>query len=185
MENEIKKEVEEVSPQQEENVTDVTVETSKNEAPVDFEAVATQAMSIADEATKQLEKSESDKENYKKGMLAKEKKLKELKDQGYEVSEEGEKLTLAQIEEAIDKKLSTIQIPENSEKVSLQKQVSELKIALTNRKGLPSSPAGNSTEGQEVKPARWVDDPAQKASLVARGLDPEKVYENWKKNQRN
>lgn len=175
-----------------ENETKITEEVVST-PPVAAEATQTtetvpdltaQAIAIAEEAAKKLEQAEKDRDNYKSGMLAKDRKLKELKDQGYEIGDEEKGLSLADVERLVEEKLS-----QRAEKVnevsSLHKQVSELKTALVNRQGLPTTPTGNGTESNDPKAARWVDDPAVNERLKAQGLDPNKVYENWKANQPN
>jgi hypothetical protein len=157
-------------------VTPPVEDTTKTE--VDFKSAAERAIAIAEEAAKQLEKAEKDKESYKKGMLAKERQLKSLKDQGYSIDEPEEKLTPESIREIVKDVISSKDEKE-VEVSGLSKQVAELKTALINRQGLPTSPTGNSTESQEPKPHRWVDAPEVKADFIRRGLDPNKVYENW------
>ena len=178
--NEETKKTEAVSTQTE------AAETSKTPV-VETPDLASQAIAIAEETAKKLEQAEKDRDNYKAGMLAKDRKIKELRDEGYDIPEDvvqPQGLTIEAVEKLLDAKLSTIQQTQVQENV-LTKQISELKTALVNRQGLPSTPTGNSTESAEVKPSRWVDDPAQKAALVARGLDPDKVYNNWKASQVN
>jgi len=163
----------------------VAAETTQTSAPVTPD-LTSQAVAVAEAAIEKLKKVESDRDNYKEGMLAKERKLKELKDQGYEIGDQEERLTLADVNRLVEEKLSQVKKEETSSEVgSLYKQVSELKTALVNRQGLPTTPTGNGTETQEPKAARWVDEPATAERLKSQGLDPNKVYENWKANQPN
>lgn len=170
MENEVKNETEKPA---EDVSTQPVDETTKN----DSEELANQAIAIAEAAAEKLAKAEADRDNYKQGMLAKDRKLKELKDQGYVVEDE-HKLSLEDVERLLDEKLAKVKEPEG-----LHKQISELKKALVNRQGLPSTPTGNGTESQAPKAARWVDEPATAERLKQQGLDPDKVFENWKANQ--
>lgn len=157
----------------------------KTEAPVvDPVEIANQAIAIAEAATAKLAQAESDRDNYKQGMLVKDKKLKDLKDQGFEIpDEEAKGLSLEDVSRLLDEKLA--QRSPAPEVNGLQKQVSELKTALINRQGLPATPTGNGAEIQEPKAARWVDSPEVAARLKEQGLDPDTVYANWKANQTN
>jgi hypothetical protein len=144
--------------------------------------LASQAVAIAEAAVEKLAKAEKDRDSYKEGMLAKDRKLKELKDQGVEIGDT-EKITLADIDKILEEKLAQRKPAEVSD---LTKQVSELKTALVNRQGLPATPAGGSAEETPApKATRWVDEPAVAERLKSQGLDPNKVYENWKANQPN
>ena len=119
-----------------------------------------------------------EKENYRKGMLSAKGKLKELKDQGYDVGDEKPELNEDSIVAKVVEQLKPLVAPKQDD---LKTKVSELATALRNRSQVNNSASGTSTEGQEVKKEFFT--PEQLEDLKSRGLDPKKVEENIRKQK--
>ena len=123
-------------------------------------------------------KEAEEKENYRKGMLSAKQKIKELKDQGYDVGDDPAPQNVDDIVKKVVDELRPMfnQKPQDD----LQTKVSELATALRNRSQINNSGAGGSQEeGKEVKKEYFT--PEQLADFKARGLDPEKVKANMLK----
>ena len=152
---------------------------------------ATKLTEVLDTATQlaaELKKAQEERDNYKQGMLSAKNKLKDLKNQGYvtddsdEEDEKEAKLVL-KVVEAIKPFIPQAVKTEDDLITRLNKQVSELKVAVKNRSQVTSASYGNNTEEVDNTPASWT--PQQLAYFKENGLDPNKVKENLKKYRDN
>ncbi len=142
---------------------------------VDYKARLDELMTKIDPIMEKVDKLEKERDSYKAGMLAKDRKLKELKEQGA-YTDEAPTLTEERLNQILDEKLSALKPVED---LSVKRELDELKTALSHRTGIATAASGNSTESETVKAHRWVDEPKMKAELLAKGLNPDVVYKNW------
>lgn len=159
------------------------VVTPKNDDTTQISELLETASALADS----LKKAEEERENYKQGMLLREKKLKDLKSQGVfqddEDDEDKETKLVNRVVEALRPIIAQPAKQEESITEKLNRQVAELKLAVQNRSQVTSTSAGNSTESTDVKTEFW--SPAQLAFFKERGLDPNKVKANMTKAKEN
>lgn len=139
---------------------------------------------LLDEFQKVLEdndKLRKDRDNYKRIGLAK--KRGEYVDEPVELDEdEVERRAEEKAQEIVARKKAE----ENESKqreIALKalKENRELKIALKNRSGVVTTPTGSGTGGDSGKPTNNFWTVEQLAYFKKRGLDPEKVKENYMK----
>ena len=120
-----------------------------------------------------LVKAQSDRDNYKSGLLGAKAKLKEVgldDDDAPQLSED----RIAQIvAEQLKAVLPTITQPKDEVIEKSQRVISELKTALANRQGISNAPVGSGGDKTEVTASYFSKE--QVANLKARGWDDAKI----------
>ena len=172
----------------EETVVETTETLEKKEnlkTPAEVKSVASEQSDyekILAEKDAKIAKLSSDNENYKKG-IKKWQRLAKEEDSYVEQSplenEELQSLIDQKVKEAISASQLAEAVKERDEFISkMAKENSELKVALKNRPGSPTG-SGTNTEKPEVKTEFFTKE--QLDELKARGVDPQKVIENYRK----
>lgn len=178
------------------------VETNLDQqAPVDNVAVETAGDSAANHQTvepsvtlseyealqERLAKVEQERENYRKGMLAA--KGKKVEDDDIEIYSDTPKIPEETIAEIVRKELAAKELDSEHKKLLKQKEDllqkvlrenEELRLAtIAKTKATAPISTGGSSVREETTASFWT--PEQEAALKAKGLDPEKVRENYVK----
>lgn len=125
----------------------------------------------------------TDRDNYRKGMLAAKGKAK-AEEPTYEPEEETEDDRIARKVREVLSQTQTEQARRRQEEIVKQalKENRELKAALQNRSQISSAPGSSSKESPETRDSYFTDE--QLAYFKKRGIDPAKVKENLLKAKR-
>lgn len=153
----------------------------------------TEVLETATKLAEELKKAQEERENYKQGMLLREKKLKDLKSQGIyedpEDEEDKDARIVNRVVEAIKPLIAQPVKQEESEVEKLQKRLSELTVAVSNRNQVTTVSAGNSTESAEVTKEFWSPAQLEYFKKIEKetgiSIDPNKVKENMAKVKEN
>lgn len=146
-------------------------------APIEIELAALQTK--FDDLAAEKERIEAEKENYRKGML---KAKGKIEDNPEPLEDEDERVRRIIREEQSRSDLARINAEQKKLIDDLTRKAKELSISVANRGTMP--PAGGTSAAENVvtpKDDFW--SPEQIAALKAKGLDPQKVKENYLKRK--